>query len=636
MRRLYIIPILLFALHLSLYAEATWKPKKYDAKEAERAYSIRNAHLRDVGTNLKRNMAIADSLYNAGEKSGNYAVQIAALEIKEQIYITSDQYDKIADVERQRMAIAKANTNAEMYFKAYYRYCFSQIDINPSEAFFEAKNMVEEAVKVGSRLGQMYGHEALGDIYLMQRSDGRGAVEEYSKTLELAKELKIGEVTIFQLHLDLSKAHMDCGRNDEAKKVLDEAKQLKVFENEDMQMMFYQAYIFLVDRIGTREEYDALHKKYILAPEAKTHFDDNSLFYFHIRWLIKMGRGDEALRLIPQLKLREMILECSHDAYLAMKDYKNAYNYLMERTMFKDSVRYEMSMGDIATMNAKLHNIELRQEADKAVQQRNLIATAAVMGFLLITIVSAFIIIHRQRKANQELAKTRDIAIKANEMKSQFIQNMSHEFRTPINHVYGYAQLLNEESVTSDNDNMKEMTRAICKGSESLVGMIEDIIMISNIDTSTEEVTLKDVTLSEIIENAISLASPKLNTNMVEIKTVLDVAGDTTIKTNRDMFIHMLRNIISNAIKFTKTGEIVVRASKDDNQLVLSVTDTGCGIAAEHREHIFERFYKADSFVPGAGLGLSVCRTIAEKIGATVSLDDTYKESGSRFIIKVS
>lgn len=636
MKRLYIIPILLFALQLFLSAETTWKAKKYDVQEAERAYSIRNRHLRDFGSSLKRNMAIADSLYHAGEKSGNYAVQIAALEIKEQIYITSDQYDKIADVERQRMAIAKANTNAEMYFKAYYRYCFSQIDINHSEAFFEAKNMVGEAVKVGSRLGQMYGHEALGDIYLMQRSDGRGAVEEYSKTLELAKELKIDEVTIFQLHLDLSKAHMDCGHNDEAKKVLDEAKQLKIFENEDMQMIYYQAYIFLVDRIGSREEYDALYKKYILAPEAKTHFDDNSLFYFHIRHLIKMGRGDEALRLIPQLKLREMILECSHDAYLAKKDYKGAYTNLKEMMSFKDSVRYEMNMEDIATMNAKLHNLELREEAENAVRERNRIAAAAVIGFLLVTIVSAFIIIHRQRKANRELAKTRDIAIKANEMKSQFIQNMSHEFRTPINHVYGYAQLLNEKSVTSDNENMKEMTRAICKGSESLVCMIEDIIMISNIDTSTEDVKLNDVKLSEIVEEAINSASPKLDTNMVEIKTVLDVAENTTVKTNRDMFIHMLRNIISNAIKFTKKGEIVIRASKDDNQLVLSVTDTGCGIATEHRDHIFERFYKADSFVPGAGLGLSVCRTIAEKIGATVSLDETYEGPGSCFVIKVS
>ena len=111
-----------------------------------------------------------------------------------------------------------------------------------------------------------------------------------------------------------------------------------------------------------------------------------------------------------------------------------------------------------------------------------------------------------------------------------------------------------------------------------------------------------------------------------------DLEPDFTVMTNRNLLMRMVNALLDNAIKNTEKGTISLQASADDSSLTLSVQDSGSGIPADEAEHIFERFVKLNSFKSGLGLGLPLCRMIANRLGGTIRLDSDYKD-GARFVV---
>ena len=198
-----------------------------------------------------------------GTTARNYAVQIVALTMKESIAIASGNFDEVMRIEQQRMEIARTHQNARMYFEAFYRYCFCVVDTKPSEAFFLAKQMVEEANNIGSAIGQMYSHMALGDICLMSRYDGHTAIDEYSKALQIASTLTVAQEKYFGIHMDLARAYMECNQYDNAQKVFDDAAKLECVKTPACKMRYYQTYIFLVQKLGKVNEFNDLYKNYL-------------------------------------------------------------------------------------------------------------------------------------------------------------------------------------------------------------------------------------------------------------------------------------------------------------------------------------------------------------------------------------
>ena len=110
---------------------------------------------------------------------------------------------------------------------------------------------------------------------------------------------------------------------------------------------------------------------------------------------------------------------------------------------------------------------------------------------------------------------------------------------------------------------------------------------------------------------------------------------DISLQTNEAMLKRVINLLLDNAIKYTKEGSITLKACGDDQQVTLAVEDTGSGIPADAAEHIFERFFKVDTFREGLGLGLPLCRTIITRLGGTVDLDTSY-QPGSRFVVKLN
>lgn len=398
MRLFSIIALFLILPNIGNASTTVWKADEYNESEYISALAILSMHSNDADPKqLARYSHIADSVMSRGITSRNYAVQFVALSMKEQIAVSSGKFDEVMRIEQQRMDIAKAHQNANMYFEAFYRYCFCVVDTKPSEAFFLAKQMVDEANSIGSAIGQMYSHMALGDICLMSRYDGHTAIDEYAKALQIASTITISQEKYFGIHMDLARAYMECQQYDKAQKVFDEAAKLDCFKNPACKMRYYQSYIFLAQKLGRVNEFNELYKKYIDIPEARTSYDEGSLLYFKFLWLKNNKQYAEALELSKQLPLERMRIEAPMTVYKEMGDYEHALALMEKLVALDDSIQREISLNDIATMTLKMQGVEEEIQKAQASANRNLWITIAI-GTLFVMVVSSHFVIARIRR----------------------------------------------------------------------------------------------------------------------------------------------------------------------------------------------------------------------------------------------
>lgn len=228
------------------------------------------------------------------------------------------------------------------------------------------------------------------------------------------------------------------------------------------------------------------------------------------------------------------------------------------------------------------------------------------------------------RKQAQELQQANEKAQQAQLMKTAFIQNMNHEVRTPLNAIVGFSECLAE--IPMSQEETREISATIKKNSDNLLKIISDMISIANIDSGDQRLTYQDIPVNKfankLLQEMKEYIQPKVKFYYTSCQT------DYILSSNEDIVHQILINLLHNALKFTSSGEVELSYELDNknNKLYFHVRDTGIGVKSELKEKIFSRFYKVDSFIPGAGLGLSLCRILAERIKARVYLDDTYHD----------
>ena len=197
--------------------------------------------------------------------------------------------------------------------------------------------------------------------------------------------------------------------------------------------------------------------------------------------------------------------------------------------------------------------------------------------------------------------------------------------RQPLNAIIGFANLLTSEDIPFSEEEKQEYSRLITSNGDQLLRLISDILDLSKIESNTMEFHFGEHSLHALLTDIYQvqrLCMPK------DVELLLDMPqADTPIITDASRLKQVVNNLINNAVKFTNEGCITFgfRFPQGCEQVELFVHDTGKGIPQEHLDRIFERFYKADTFVKGVGLGLSICRTITEYLGGTISVES---ESG--------
>jgi PAS domain S-box-containing protein len=240
--------------------------------------------------------------------------------------------------------------------------------------------------------------------------------------------------------------------------------------------------------------------------------------------------------------------------------------------------------------------------------------------------------ITERKKTEMELIRAKERAEESDKLKSAFLANMSHEIRTPMNGILGFADLLRTPDLTGEQQ--ISYVNIIQKSGDRMLGIINDIIDISRIESGQMKISLVKTNINEQIEGIYSFFLPEVNEKGLNLIVGSALpAKEAIIKTDREKLNAILINLIKNAIKFTQKGSIEVGYERKNGDLEFFVRDTGIGIRNEQKELIFERFRQGNESLSrsfeGAGLGLSISKAYVEMLGGKIRVESEFGKGSS-------
>src|SRR5687768_2123633 len=225
-----------------------------------------------------------------------------------------------------------------------------------------------------------------------------------------------------------------------------------------------------------------------------------------------------------------------------------------------------------------------------------------------------------------ELLRRQHIALEqASALKSQFLANMSHEFRTPLNAILGYTHMLLNGVSGAVSDSQRKSLQRIDSNSRHLLALINDILDITRIEAGRMPLNLATFGIPALVDEVMAELEPIIKRSALVVKAKFK-GRLPAVRSDRQKVKQIVLNLLSNALKFTPAGSVIITAAYDvrAKAVVIAVTDTGVGIATEDQGKVFEDFRQLDSSPTrgygGTGLGLSICRRLSQMLGGTIEL----------------
>jgi PAS domain S-box-containing protein len=248
--------------------------------------------------------------------------------------------------------------------------------------------------------------------------------------------------------------------------------------------------------------------------------------------------------------------------------------------------------------------------------------------------------IDMQKQFEEQLRIAKEKAEESDRLKSSFLANVSHEIRTPMNAILGFSDILLDASIQKE-DSLKFLSLIRSSG-ESLLALINDIIDISKIESGQFNIVIGKFDLHLLFDKISHIASALINTYNRDIELIIEKGVDQAslfIESDQYRLEQIINNLISNAIKFTSRGHVILSYTiPDNNTLEIRVTDTGRGISKEDQGVIFERFRQINPDpkinIGGTGLGLAISKSITELLGGTICVDSA-PDQGATFRVRI-
>ncbi|MFN4363680.1 response regulator [Chryseobacterium hispalense] len=248
---------------------------------------------------------------------------------------------------------------------------------------------------------------------------------------------------------------------------------------------------------------------------------------------------------------------------------------------------------------------------------------------------------HLIAERNSEIQKKVEELALSTKYKSEFLANMSHELRTPLNSILLLSRLMAENPEENLNEDQIESAKVIQSSGSSLLTLIDEILDLAKIESGKMTLEYQDVAIDDIVKDLKNLFNPVFQEKRLQFNVQIDKELEESIETDRLRVDQVLRNLLSNALKFTTEGSIDLHISKHQKKkdfIIFSVKDTGIGIAEDKQKIIFEAFQQADGSTRrkfgGTGLGLSISREIARLLGGELTLESKVNE-GSEFSLVI-
>ena len=361
--------------------------------------------------------------------------------------------------------------------------------------------------------------------------------------------------------------------------------------------------------------------------EGKSSVHGRSLEVYHLAY---MGKTDEAVELAKQ-ELGEESYDVITKIYEMAGRWKEAFESLRKEYAANDSANNVVLINSMAGVREQ---ITLQAVERKTAQNRNIALTIGIILLGLLVAALSYIVFSRRRHMRQ-LKRAYDHALESDKAKSAFIRNVTHEVRTPLNIISGFAQVIADPTLVTAPEERAHIAEMMQKNTQLITSLVDEILELSFNENAPEAVAKDDnIGVNELLRDLLQENEYRVG-KAIKLQFDSDLSDDVSLQTNEAMLKRIINLLVDNAIKYTKEGSITLKASADDQQVILAVEDTGTGIPADAAEHIFERFYKVDSFREGLGLGLPLCRTMTTRLGGTVDLDTSYQH-GSRFVVKLN
>lgn len=235
-----------------------------------------------------------------------------------------------------------------------------------------------------------------------------------------------------------------------------------------------------------------------------------------------------------------------------------------------------------------------------------------------LSLVGSSVVITTRKQMELALRDAKEHAEESNRLKSAFLANMSHEIRTPLNAIVGFSNIL---ASTEAEEEKREYINIIENNNTLLLQLISDILDLSKIESGSMEFAYLEFDLNALMRGLEQTFCLRLTSSKVKIEFD-EYLPECCIRSEKNRLTQVITNLLNNALKFTKEGTIRFGYHLlEKDSLYFYVSDTGCGIDADKKDAVFERFVKLNNFVQGTGLGLSICKTIVERMGGKIGVE---------------
>lgn len=595
-------------------------------------------------SNTSEGLSVADSLRLEALRIGDKKAECLAYTIPLKYYAKQSDCTKLEMAVEKLKKVSRANDYLQYYYYAYNQLITYYLNYKRSlRALQTAEEMKLEAVKDQHPYGIYTCIRTMSRIYY-SREQFQLANEYNMQALDyMLKELPDQDPT--QLYVNVAQYYTrQEDKYELALEYIKKAEKSAVTERGVILALIQKCIILY--KMKRYDEFSQLYGQLMKSVELHRSFEkDPAMIELKILKCIMEHEYNRAHKYAEQL-IGTLAIQSHAYIYEASGMYQQCITALCEWQNAKDSIVAQLQQSDIAELSAqignehlKMENMRLELERQHYTSRYRTIFFFTIIIFLALSVCYLIFYLYRRREVanelrckNEELRIARDQAEVGNRMKTAFIQNMSHEIRTPLNSIVGFSQVITDPDMKISPEEAQDYSRLIQRNSEQLTTLVNNLLSLSDLESNEYAIHTNIYSCNEICRESISAVTYRKPEN-VRLYYTSEVSDDYLIYTDSQLVRRVLINLLTNSEKHTTEGEIHLHCSLTEfpSNITFSVIDTGCGIPADRIASIFKRFEKLDPFEQGTGLGLNICRIIAERLNGEVRLD-TDCTQGTRFL----
>ena len=528
-------------------------------------------------------------------------------------------------------------------------------------ALREAKLILEDAQKRDNSFGRAIAYQLMGIIYETMGQYGE-AVQVFRKCIDNIKENSEDSealTTIYDYLCQTLEEKKDFEAELSVTHEWEEYVSNRIQSAKKQKEAYYDTYLVCLcnramaqTQLGRFDEArDNLKHVERILQKIKSPIAVYRVYYVHLRLALSMGNGELAQTYCDSLEA--LGIDAGGNVELMKGD---AY-MLQGRTKEAAEIFRNLFVGVDSTftrdMRMQLDEMNTLYQVDELKMQTQLQRSRFLIGiaFLIVVVLLLFIFFrHRAalklerehlllQESNEKLEQSyRELTVanakaeESSKMKTNFIRQISHEIRTPLNILSGFTQVVTTPGMVLDDATKADINKRITENTDRITGLVNKMLELSDASSMTVIERTDDISAAQVAAQAVEESRVAQAKHIVFEQRVDKDAGNLMLHTNTLQAVRVLVLLLGNAQKFTKEGKIILQVTKvSPQQLAFIVEDTGIGIPASKAECVFEEFVQLDDYYEGTGIGLTVARSIAQRLDGNVTLDTTYV-NGARFL----